>query len=352
MKDWMIYGANGYTGNLIARKSSDSGMKPILAGRSRKEIQALADGLSLSHRIFSLEDIEGVKKKLAGVSVVLHCAGPFSKTAEPMMQACLESGTHYLDITGEISVFEASQRLSEKAEESKIVICPGVGFDVIPTDCVAAQLKLKMPDATRLRLGFDSKSSLSRGTAKTSVEGIAQGGKIRKDGKILVVPLAYKQSRIDFGNGEKFSMTIPWGDVSTAYWSTGIPNIEVYMPTTRNAFKIMTKMNYIRWFLGLGLVQKMMKKKINKRPRGPSAEQRKASRMYVWGEAKNASGQRLCCRISTANGYDVTVDGAIACVSYLLNHEGMVGTLTPSELLGSNLIEKLPGSGTFAFGID
>ena len=96
----------------------------------------------------------------------------------------------------------------------------------------------------------------------------------------------------------------------------------------------------------------MMKKKIDKRPRGPSAEQRKASRMYVWGEAKNASGQRLCCRISTANGYDVTVDGAIACVSYLLNHEGMVGTLTPSELLGSNLIEKLPGSGTFAFGID
>ena len=352
MEDWLIYGANGYTGELIALKSVASGMRPILAGRNKEEIRPLAESLGLSHRIFSLQDADVVKKHIGDVAVVLHCAGPFSKTAPAMMQACLESGAHYLDITGEIAVFEAAQRLAKKAEENKVVLCPGVGMDVIPTDCVAAQLKLKMPDATRLKLGIDFRGSLSRGTAKTSVEGAAKGGKIRKEGEILTVPLAHKQSWIDFGNGEKFSMTIPWGDVSTAYWTTGIPNIEVYISTTRKAFWALKALNYIRALLGLGWVQRMLKKRIDQRPRGPTGEQRKVSRTHIWGEVKNRAGQKLCCRITIANGYDVTVDGSIACVSHLLNEAGVVGTLTPSQLLGPDLIETLPGSTTFVFGVD
>ena len=229
-KPWMIYGANGYTGELIAREAVSRGLKPVLAGRTAAKVEPLAANLGLQARVFDLRDAAATARGVEGMGLVLHCAGPFSATAAPMMAACLATHAHYLDITGEISVFEHARTLDAAARAAGIVICPGVGFDVIPTDCVAAALKAALPDATQLALGFDSRSGFSPGTAKTSVEGLAQGGKVRQDGRIISVPLAYKTRRIDFGDGEKLAMTIPWGDVSTAYATTGIPNIEVYIP--------------------------------------------------------------------------------------------------------------------------
>jgi|TARA_B110000263_G_scaffold26272_1_gene20085 short subunit dehydrogenase-like uncharacterized protein len=349
MSGWMIYGANGYTGELTARRAKLQGMKPILAGRNEESIKALADELDLPFRCFSLEDNDLVEC-IKDVSVIVHSAGPFSKTAKPMMEACIKAKTHYLDITGEISVFEASQGLSHQAKEAEIVICPGVGFDVIPTDCVAAQLKLKMPDAIYLRMGFDSNGSFSRGTAKTSIEGIPQGCKIRKNGKLTTIALGALDRRIDFGNGEKLAVAIPWGDISTAFYSTLIPNIEVYMPTSATALKFMKLANYVRWLMGLNVVQKILKNKIDQGPKGPDENQRQKSPMHVWGEVENAAGKKIICRIKTNNGYEVTVNGSITCANHLLeNYQGDFGTLTPSQLVGPNLVERLPDCGSFIF---
>lgn len=207
--NWMIYGANGYTGELIAREAVRRGLEPVLAGRSRDKIEPLARELGLEARGFALDDVARASEQIKGHGLVLHCAGPFSATAKPMMDACLQAKTHYLDITGEISVFELAQSLDARARDAGVVICPGVGFDVIPTDCVAATLKAAMPDATHLSLGFDSRSGPSAGTAKTSIEGLAQGGKARENGRIVDVPLAHRVRRIDFGGGEKNAMTIP-----------------------------------------------------------------------------------------------------------------------------------------------
>ena len=175
-KPWMIYGANGYTGELIAREAAGRDLKPVLAGRTAAKVEPLAASLGLQARVFDLGDAAATSKSVEGMVLVLHCAGPFSATAAPMMAACLATHAHYLDITGEISVFEHARTLDAAARAAGIVICSGVGFDVIPTDCVAAALKAVLPDATHLALGFDSRSGFSPGTAKTSVEGLAHGG--------------------------------------------------------------------------------------------------------------------------------------------------------------------------------
>ncbi len=198
---WMLYGANGYTGELIAREAARRGLKPVLAGRRRESVETLARTLGLQACVFDLDDPAALAEQVRGYALVLNCAGPFSATAAAMMQACLGAGAHYLDITGEIAVFEHAQSLHARAQEAGVVLCPGVGFDVIPTDCVAAALKAALPDATHLALGFDSRSGFSPGTAKTSVEGLAQGGKVRREGEIITVPLAYAVRRIDFGDG-------------------------------------------------------------------------------------------------------------------------------------------------------
>ena len=347
---WMIYGANGYTGELIARAAVSRGLKPVLAGRSRDKVEALARELGLEARVFGLEDEVRLLAQIKGHDLVLHCAGPFSATAAPMMEACLRANAHYLDITGEIAVFEHAQSLNDRARAAGVVICPGVGFDVVPTDCVAAALKNAMPDATHLALGFDSRSSFSPGTAKTSIEGMTQGGKVRRDGKIISVPLAYRVRRIDFGAGEKLAMTIPWGDVSTAWHTTGIANIEVFIPGSAGMIRGARFANWIRPLMGLSFVQRLLKARIGKTVVGPDQVKRADQGTYVWGEARNARGDCKTARVHTANVYSLTVDAALAVVDYLLQMRPTGGAYTPALLLGAELVTHLPGSG--AMNID
>ena len=342
---WMIYGANGYTGELIAREAVKRGHKPLLAGRSPDKINKLAAELGLTATAFSLDDIADATRNIDGCDLVLNCAGPFSATAEPMMKACLNARAHYLDITGEIAVFELAQSLSAQARSAGVVLCPGVGFDVIPTDCVAASLKAAMPDATHLVLGFDSRSGLSPGTAKTSVEGLAQGGMVRRNGEIVRVPLAYKVRRIDFGDGEKDAMTIPWGDVSTAYHSTGIENVEVFIPGSPAMIANAKRANYIRPLLGIGFIQKFIKARIAKTVKGPDETKRAKMPTYVWGEVTNAKGETKTARIRTANGYSLTITGSLAVSEFVLKNDLAGGAYTPSTLVGAQLVTKLPESG-------
>jgi short subunit dehydrogenase-like uncharacterized protein len=340
---WMIYGANGYTGSLIAREAKKRSLTPVLAGRSETKVGRLARELGFESRIFGVGEAEAMARHLEGMGLVLHCAGPFSTTSAPMIDACLRAKTHYLDITGEISVFEHAQTKSAEANAAGVVVCPGVGFDVIPTDCVAAALKAALPDADRLALGFESESPLSAGTAKTTVEGLPQGGKVRQGGKIVDVPHAYETRRIDFGNGEKLAMTIPWGDVSTAYYTTGIPDIEVFAPSPPLVVFGAKQIHHLRWLLGWAPMQSMLKS-IAATAKGPNAEHLANQPTYVWGEVANSRGEKKTARIRTANGYAVTVTGALAVIEHLLAERPTGGTYTPAKLMGADLVTKLPGS--------
>jgi short subunit dehydrogenase-like uncharacterized protein len=347
---WMLYGANGYTGQLIVRGAVRRGLQPILAGRSRDKIMRLADELGLQARVFDLRERAQAAMALKGMRLVLHCAGPFSAASALLISACLTTGTHYLDITGEIDVLEYAHEQGEAARTAGIVICPGVGFDVIPTDCVAAKLKSALPNATHLALGFHSGSALSPGTGKTLLESLAKGGKVRKDGRIVTVPLAHKTRRINYGTGEMLAMTIPWGDVSTAFYTTGIPTIEVYTSAVP-ALVILARIgNHVRWLLGADLVQRCLKRLFDKILKGPGGKTREVTPAYVWGEVSNEAGQVKSARIMTANGYSLTVSGALAVVEHLMQRQVQGGAYTPAKLVGPDLLVQLPGSGILALG--
>jgi len=342
---WMIYGANGYTGRLVAEQAQREGLTPLLGGRSPANLHALGSTLGLECRVFDLNDSAAAQAALADVAVLANCAGPFSATAAPMIEACIASGAHYVDITGEIAVFEYAHSLDAVAGAAGIALCPGVGFDVIPTDCVAACLKEAMPEAAHLALGFDSGSGLSPGTAKTTVEGLKFGGKVREAGHLRDVPLGYKRRDIDFGRGLKHAVTIPWGDVSTAYFSTGIGDIEVYLPVPPAAAIGMRMMDKLRPLLGRDRVQGWLKEQVDKRVHGPDELARSKLRTWVWGEVRDVRGERRTARLETANGYDVTVHGVLLAVRHLLANPNAAGYFTPSKLFGPRCIEQLPGSG-------
>jgi short subunit dehydrogenase-like uncharacterized protein len=342
MANYLIYGANGYTGALIAREAVARGQRPLLAGRNVTSLATLAGELGLKYRAFSLDDPAAIDAGIKDMTLVLHCAGPFSHTAKAMADACLRMKTHYLDVTGEVAVFESLAARDQEAKDAGIALMPGVGFDVVPSDCLAAHLKQRLPSATQLTLGFLSLSRLSRGTAKTMAENFHRGGLIRRDGVLTPVPAAWKTRMIDFGTGPVLAMTIPWGDVSTAYYSTRIPNIEVYMGAPRVMRLAARASRYFRRLLGSPFVQLLIKKRIDALPPGPTDDQRARSQSYLWGEAIDGAGKTVVSRIRGPEGYTLTVLTALAVVERVLSGRFSTGFQTPSMAYGPGFILGVP----------
>lgn len=339
---WMIYGANGYTGRLIAREALQRGLSPVLAGRGRA-VAELAAELGLAHRQFDLGDPEALRGGLDGMGLVLHCAGPFSATCAPMLEACLATGAHYLDITGEIDVFAYCHAQDARARARGIVVLPGAGFDVVPTDCIAAMLKRELPSATHLVLGFEAGGGPSPGTARTSVEGLGKGGRVRVDGVVKRVPLAWKTRTFQRDGQARTAMTIPWGDVYTAYLSTGVPNVEVYMAVAPATIARMRRLRRLGPLLDTSLAQWLLKRGVSRSVRGPSDDKRAATVTHVWGEVRDATGDTASRHLVVPNGYTLTATASLGIVQHLLRGNAEFGYRTPSQLMGADYVLSLPG---------
>ncbi len=343
MAQWMIYGANGYTGELIVAEAVRRGMRPILAGRNAGKVQALATRFSLEHRVFGLEDAATVAAGVRGMSLVLHCAGPFFRTFEAMLAGCLAEKAHYLDITGEIAVFEGCARKDAEAKGVGITVMPGVGFDVVPSDCLAASLKAALPGATALELAFGGGAGLSRGTAKTAASGLGQGGAVRRGGKIRRVPMAYIVTEVPFHDKRRTVVSIPWGDVATAWRSTRIPDITTMLASPAGQIRFMKVARYIGPILSLGFVQRWIEARIDASPAGPDEAARAKSSMQLWGRVTDAAGTVVEGTLTTPEGYVHTSQSSVECVARMLAGGVAAGYQTPSLAFGAGFVSELPG---------
>ncbi|MEV6522116.1 saccharopine dehydrogenase NADP-binding domain-containing protein [Longispora sp. NPDC051575] len=328
--NWMIYGANGYTGELVARLAVARGERPVLAGRSAEPVARLARELGLDHVAFDLADAAA---HLGAVAVVAHCAGPFHATAAPMVDACLATGTHYLDITGEIAVFEALHARRAEAAAAGVALLPGAGFDVVPTDCLAAMLHARLPGATSLELAFVAGGGFSRGTARTALSG---GGVMwrRVEGRLVPVTGGAVTRSVPLPSGARTVSAIPWGDLATAYRSTGIPNITTYtaLPAAAGVGPALLKLPWAR-----SVADRLVRTTMT----GPSAATRARTRTEVWGEVRDPDGRTATDTLVTPNAYDLTADAVLRAVPRMA---GLApGFHTPSTAFGAGFVLELDG---------
>jgi short subunit dehydrogenase-like uncharacterized protein len=340
----LIYGANGYTGRIILTLLGHYQVTPVIAGRNQQELSSLAAAHHLSYKIAALDEKEELYNLLKNTTVVLHVAGPFRHTARQMIEACIQTKTHYMDITGEIEVFEMARQYNDAAKAAGIMLLPGAGFDVVPTDCMALHLKNKLPDASRLKLAFASHGgSVSHGTAMTMVEGLGKGGAIREGGKIRRKPLGHKGREVDFGLKKLFTLTIPWGDVSTAYYTTGIPDIEVYTAVSPSVYWLLKFQFLFNWLLRSRFLKSWLKGKVKKRASGPSEETRKKSKSLVWGQVENAAGNSISATLETPDGYTLTAHSSLIIAKKILSGNFKPGYQTPASAYGEDLVLEVPG---------
>jgi short subunit dehydrogenase-like uncharacterized protein len=341
----VVYGSYGYTGKLIVDECRAKNLNVIPAGRNEEQLKKQSTTSGYSYEVVDSADLKALKALLLPATVVIHCGGPFRYTAQTMSDACLATGTHYTDITGEHQVFETLSLLDQAAKTAGIMIMPGTGFDVVPSDCLALHLKNRLPSATHLQLAFTmSKGGLSRGTKKSMTEGLGYGSLIRKDGKLTPVSLGEKVLEIDFGPFKTKALNIPWGDIATAWRSTGIPNIEVYNGTTDQMISNAKMSNYFGWLLRMRWVKNIMLKQIDKKPPGPSDEKRETGRSYLWGKVSDASGKTVISRLETISGYALTAKTAVLIAEKILKGNFKAGYQTPAMCYGKDLIMEVEGS--------
>lgn len=342
---FLLYGANGYTGELIARFAAEYNLQPILAGRREEPLKALATRLQLSYKVFNLDDTQALEAALQQVKVVIHCAGPFDHTALQMANACIKTRTSYLDINGDMDVFEMLYSLNAAAIEAEIMIMSGAGFDVVPTDCLALYLKKLLQGATSLQLAFATPGGgLSHGTATTTAAKLGEPGRVRKEGKLTQVPIGHKGMTINFGSNKRlFVMSLPWGDVYTAHLSTGIPDIESYTSVPYLLYLILKFQFLFNWLLKRAFIRKLVQKKINNSPLGLSDVKREQATSLAWGKVKDKAGNTRTARLSGPDAYTLTAYTTLLIARKIVDGNLKTGYQTPASAYGEDLIMEIKG---------
>lgn len=340
----LLYGANGYTGRLIANLAKAYGLKPTLAGRNEQAVREMGHSLDLPFEILDLNDEKKLDEVVSKHALVIHAAGPFSKTAKAMVESCIRKHVHYTDINGDISCFELVKKYNQQAIENDCMLMPGVGFDVVPTDCISKLLHQQMPDAIDLKIAFATVgSSISHGTATTMAEKLGERGAKRVNGKIVRVPLGQNNIWVNFGSKKMFCMSIPWGDISTAFHTTGIQNIETFTAVKPSLYKQLKFQSLFNWILRMPLTRKFIKQMIDKRPAGPNSSMLKNGKSLVWGQVKNNKGETIEARLTGPEGYEFTAHASLIIAKEILEGKWQKGYQTPAGLLGYELANKIPG---------
>lgn len=339
---WLLYGAYGHTGERIAREAARRGMQPLLAGRNPQKLGRLAAELRLDSRAFSLSDAKHLDNVLGDLDAVLHCAGPFSRTATPMIAACLRQGVHYLDITGEIDVIEYAARCNDEAQQRGVVLMPAVGFDVVPSDCLAVRVASAVEQPDRLEMAFTGTGSLSRGTARTMAEAFPRGCKIRRNGQIVTVPWGQLVRDVPFADRRRRCTAVPWGDVASAWYSTGIPNVEVYLAAPERQIRAQRRLRPLLPLLRL-LPRDLLAEAVRRVMRPGQDKDSSEPRGAFWARASNPQGDFAEATLSTPEGYHLTVLTALGALHEVLSGNVDPGFHTPGEAFGGEFIERFAG---------
>jgi saccharopine dehydrogenase (NAD+, L-lysine-forming) len=341
----LLYGANGYTGRLIVAEAVRRGLAPILAGRDRAAIEKLARHHGLPCRVVGLGDPQALAEAVRGSGAVLHAAGPFVRTALPMVEACLAERVPYLDITGEIEVFERVFRLDARARAAGVALLPGAGFDVVPSDGLALTLKERLPAATHLDLAFVSEGGTwSRGTLATRLESIDRGGAERRDGRLVPVPPAADGFLLALPTGRRYVVQIPWGDIATAWRTTGIGNLRTFAGMPPRTARRLRRARPLFALAGWTPVRRLLQALVRATVSGPDERMRREARMELWGRAWDAaSGRSVEAGLATPEGYAFTAIAAVECARRIEAGDLAPGAWTPAAAFGSRFAASLPG---------
>ena len=351
MRRVLVYGASGYSGELVARHAAERGLSLLLAGRREEPLAALGRELGSPHAAFPLEDAGALDRALSGCELVLHCAGPFVHTWRPMVAACLRTGRHYVDITGEPAVFAGLEALGGRARAAGVVVLPGAGFDVVPSDTLAAHLVRRLPSAARIAIAMRGFGTISAGTSRTILESLAATRPSVRAGMRAVRSRGSPRSRSFRLAGEEVgAVLLPTADAPSMRRSTGVADCTYYMVAPRSVrlgLPLVAALGSVLPVLKLRPVREAVVRAMTRGTAGPSARERARGHVDLVGEAEDSLGARVSSRLRVPHAYVLTALAAVEIAERLLAAAPAPGFHTPSTAFGPDLLMALPGVARF-----
>ncbi|HYX92426.1 MAG TPA: saccharopine dehydrogenase NADP-binding domain-containing protein [Myxococcaceae bacterium] len=345
---WLIYGAYGFTGQLLAEEAVRRGHRPTLAGRSREKLEPLAARLGLPSIAIELSaDAARLRDALAEHALVFHAAGPFVFTCEPMVRACLDARTHYLDLSGEIDSLERVFSLNGEARERGVVLLPAAGFDVIASDCLVRYVAERVTEPRSLDIAIAAIADPSVGTLKSALEILSRGGRARRNGVLVPSQLGGARMRVRFSGQEKIALAFPGPDLVTAFHTAGARDITTYMALGHGpAWALRIGGSAARWALASRRVRAALGRLAGLGKAGPGEAARQSGRSFIWVRATSGDGQSAEAWLETMEGYRFTAAAGVRVAERVLELWGegrlTAGATTPARALGADFVLEIP----------
>lgn len=340
----LIYGAYGFTGKGISELAAEYNIIPVLAGRNESKLKPLADSLGYNYIVLPLENNhDNLVKVLKHFEIVLHIAGPYTYTAKPMLDAVVEAGTHYVDLTGENHVIQAELDRDEEFKRANIMVMPAVGYDVVPTDCLNVYVAEKISQPTQLTVVLDGNytaaegAQASRGTMKSGLEMLGRPLLKRKGGAMVAMDTPKLIHRNENGR-EQTLLQIPWADMITSYVSTGIPNIEVFQVQEGQLPAWLLRVaqsdagrRALGWLID------------NFAPEGPSLNAQENRQTRIVSTVSNQIGATASAALITPEPYLLTFHSTLIIARRVIDGQWEPGFQTVGAVYGPDLVMEIPG---------
>ena len=339
---WLLYGASGYTGRMIAEEAVRRGHRPVLAGRSAERVRPLAESLGLEWRAFGLTDVTAIREAFADCQAVLLTAGPFDLTAPPMIDACLALGIPYADIANEIPIFQLAQQRDAQARARGVALVPGVGFGVVASNCLVRFVAEQVPDVAAIQCAIHIASTQgSAGAAETGLTLLEGGGKVIRGGRLTPYRLGRGARRLRFADGERIVTPTPLGDLIAAAETTGAADVTAYssaLPTGATG----AILPLVRRLLWIAPLRRQLLTMTSQGDAASAAPQAPEPRSQAWAWARGRSGAIAEAWLDMGDGYRFTAASSVLAMQRLLAG-GLSGALTPAAAFGADFALTVPG---------
>ena len=217
----VLYGATGYMGGLTARAMLASGARPVLAGRDRGRLNALAarlaqagDGTQLETAVAGTAGPEQLRDLIGAGDVLVSTAGPFMKVGRPVVAAAVDAGAVYLDSSGEPPfIRQVFEEFGPRAERTGAVLLTAFGYDYVPGNLAGAlALQAAGPAAARVQVGYFVRGNIRKGTSagtRASVAGVLlEAGYAFRGGRIVTERTAAHVASFEIDGQKKEAFSI------------------------------------------------------------------------------------------------------------------------------------------------
>ncbi|PYI12198.1 NAD(P)-binding protein [Aspergillus sclerotiicarbonarius CBS 121057] len=322
MASLIIYGATGYTGRMASEQAASIGLDFAIAGRTEQKLKTLASQLQVPYYVFDIHQSTLIDQTLRNTSVLLNCAGPFMRTATPLMEACIRNGTHYLDISAEIASYQQAQELDQTAKAAGVMLLPGCGGSVAMLGCLASHAVDQVRNPKSIDIALHVAGSMSRGSAMSAAETATAGPLRLLDGQVVEHDIS-NTADFDFNDGSgpvaSFPVTLP--DLLTISRSSNIGDVRTFAHASGDGFPTGD----------LGLL-----------PDGPTAAGRDAAPYHAAVRVTSEDSHVTRAVLHTVNGYTFTTLASVEAAKRVLDNQAKSGFQTPAVIFGTDFLLAIP----------